>query len=162
MGKRQEMEGDFQIDENRLDDEWVLQPRLHFKYGAELANARLELDRAKSEAEVCKAEFDQAIRLNPDHFGLSKITETVVASTIVRQPKMREVNERVAKLKHKVDVMQAAVSAMDHRKSALGKLVDLFLADYYAKPKASSASGREATEEYDKRAARTRGKRRDG
>ena len=125
----------FEPNKNRLDEEWVAQPRLYAEYAIKLAGARSDLERAKARADVAEAELDKEIRMNPEKFGLSNVTEKGIKSTITLQREYRKATKAIIEAKHLVDVLDAQVSALDHRKKALEKLVDLRLSDYFSEPR---------------------------
>jgi DNA-binding transcriptional LysR family regulator len=151
---------DIAIDEHRLDEEWVRQPRLYHVYSLKTADARWAMDQAKAHFELVQAELDAAIRDDPLGYGLEKISEVRLAACIVKQPEYLEALEALNNARHKVQVFQAAVSALDHKKGALENLVKLRLAEYYSDPK-SSPSDRDAVEEMEKREIRRKKRVRD-
>lgn len=161
---RQSQEDDFsffEIDEHNLDREWVKQPSLYFTWARKLADARQDLDEAKAKVDVTKAEVSRAIRDDPEDHGLEKVTEAAVTAAIPEHPDMIRAVKELSKARHKVDVYQAAVNALDHRKRALEKLVDLHGQNYFSTPRAPDAESAEALEEAGKQHARRRGRRRD-
>lgn len=127
----------FELDKDRLDDEWVAQVSLYFKWGVKLANARELLERRKAALELTHAELDAQIRENPDLFGIGKITEPAVKSCVFVQEAYLEAQRFLNNAKKRVGILQVVQDTMDHRKKALEKLVDLRLADYYSEPRAS-------------------------
>lgn len=122
------------IDENNLLNEWKGQAILMLDYGQQLADAQLEYDEAKARLSVVDAELDAAIRATPEKFGISKITETVVANTIILDPSHQEASRTLDLVRHDVKMLQAAVDAICQRKSALQGMTDLFLRQWYADP----------------------------
>jgi len=146
---------DLDIDKNNLDEEWLNQPALYGTYALLAASARQSYDEAKVALDVTKAEVDKAIRNNPEDFGLSKLTESVINTTIPAQEAYKIAMKEVIEAKHHLDILIAMVSALDHRKTALSKLVDLLLADYFSKPMASEEA-KEMTDQMEKRTARRR------
>ena len=149
---------DLQIDENQLDTEWLNQPQLYYRYAAKAADARRDFDAAKDELEVTKAEVDQSIRSDPAKFGLTKLTEATVASAVIIQEEYQKAQENVRQARHRHDVYQAAVSALDHRRKALEKLVDLLIANYFSAPRASKVS-KSRMNEVEKEFTRRKGRR---
>ena len=125
---------DMSIDESALDVEWLNQPRLLMAYSKELAEARKKLEKSKQKLEVVKAELDKDIRSNPDKYELSKITEGVVANTILLQSQYQEVNEALLDEQYEFDMLRNAVSAINMRKEALENLVKLHGMNYFAGP----------------------------
>ncbi len=158
MGKRKEVNVDFlEIDKFNLDEEWLGQAPLYGEWAVKAADARRDLGMAKADLDVTKAEADRAIRLNPENYGLVKLTETVISSTVLLQENVKEAQIKVIEAKHELDVMEAAVSALDNRKPALQNLVSLFLSEYYAKPKAREGE-RDKMKEVETKATRRRGR----
>ena len=143
-----------EIDEYQLDKEWIGQPRQRMVWGEKHADALLELDEAKSALEVVKAEIDKAIREKGIHIDGKKITETAIANTVLTTVECKEAVKRMNEARHKARMIEATVEALEHRKRALEKLVDLHGRDYFAEPKASEES-REAVGRIEKRVARS-------
>jgi len=143
------------IDEYNLDIEWKKQPSLYLEMATQLADAKGEHDAAKSGFEIVKAKLSLDIRSNPDNYGLDKITESTVNHALVTQAGHMEANSEVIKAKHKVDLLQAVVTALDHRKRALESLVSLHGQKYFSEPLAKSESDNEALEDVTKTRIRT-------
>lgn len=128
-------EQDLGIDPMQLDEEWLRQPGLYMRYSEMAAEAQKVRDQAKEKVDVIKAELDRAIRKDPAKFGVDKITESVVASTILIQPEYKAAGDVLIDANYEYSVLQSAVRAFDHRKSALENEVKLWLGSYYSGPK---------------------------
>lgn len=140
--ERQETEDDFsffEIDEHDLVKEWVKQPSLYFTWAQKLADARIEQDEAKSALDVIKAEASRAIRDDPGNYGFDKVTEAVVAVAINEHPDVMEGVKALYAARHRQEIYQAAVNALDHRKRALEKIVDLHGQNYFSHPRTPNA-----------------------
>jgi signal transduction protein with GAF and PtsI domain len=131
----------FAIDPNRLDEEWIEHPRRYHQLAMELADARAEHERAKASLEVIAAEIDRSVRLRPEDYGFEKVTEKIVENTVVLQDKHKTARRRLLDAKHAVDVAQVAVDTMEHKKKALENAVQLFLSDYWSKPRERGGKG---------------------
>lgn len=167
--RKRNAEFDVQVDPNRLDEEWVGQPSLYFRYGAKLADAQRELEQARNglalvkvELEQVKAEVDRDVRKSPASFGLDKLTETVVAGAVLMDQRCRDAQHAVLdaqntvlEAKHRAEVFGAAVEALSHRRKALENLVSLMLANYYSRPKAPQGA-KEQMADVEQRAVRAR------
>jgi len=125
----------FEVDLNELDREWVRQPDLYFKYATKLADAKREHEQSRANLELTKAELDLDIRGNPEKFDVGKITEATVSATILSQKKYRKAHKKMLNAKHHVDILDATVRTLDHRKSALERLVSLHGQNYFSPPK---------------------------
>ncbi len=153
-----ELEESISPDPDALDREWVKQPRLRMHYGRMLADAKMDLAKSKDALEVVEAELDQSMRMSPKKFGLEKITEGAIKAAILTQSEYQEASQELISNQHAVDIMTAAVAAVDHKKAALEDLVRLRLADYYSECRAPEGA-REEMEEMTKASVRQRGSR---
>ncbi len=155
----------FDIDKNRLDEEWINQPKRFFRWAIDLEGARDVLEDAKAEFDVVKSEIDLAIRSDPEDYEelpkeaveKNKVTEKMVAAVVPMQKEYKEAQQVMFEAKYRVGILQAAVTTLEHRKRALEKLVDLYGQQYFAKPRASENS-KEVMEEVEKQSVRRRRK----
>lgn len=143
------------IDIGELDQEWVKQSRLYHKWATKLADARFDHDTAKSKLDAVEAECDRDIRLMPSDYGIQKITEERVKKAVILHPDYAAADQDLNHAKHRMHSLEAVVYALDHKKRALEKLVDLRLADYFSDPRAPEAA-REQLEAERKRNIRNR------
>lgn len=130
----------FELNANRLDKEWIDQPKIFYSYAEKLANARDKLERKKARLDVIYAETDKAIRESPKDYGIEKVTEPVVANCVLLQDRYAEALTILNRTKHEVNICAAVVEALDHRKKALENLVSLHGQNYFAPPQAPSNS----------------------
>jgi len=127
-------EEDIQIDCNALDVEWVQQPELMRKYSNYAADTRREVDNTKERLDVGKAKLELEVRQSPEQFGLEKVTESAIQSTILLQQEYQNLIKEYNDAKYENNVAEAAVRAVDQRKTALENLVRLLAASYFAGP----------------------------
>jgi hypothetical protein len=125
------------IDANRLDKEWIAQPQFYFQYASKLADAKQKVEEAKAELDLVRAEAERKIRRKPEKYCPGeKVTEGGVKCALENREEVKQAQQQVLTAKHRVDILQAAVSALDHRKTALENLVRLTLSNYMASPRA--------------------------
>lgn len=129
-------EQDVSIDETALDVEWLQQPNLMYKYARHQAQTKKAMDEAKERLDFIKAKLEMNIRANPGDYGLSKVTESAIASTILLQPEYQEASKKYIEAKYENEVAVAAVRAIDQKKTALENLVKLLNVSYFAGPSA--------------------------
>jgi hypothetical protein len=132
-----------EIDETNLARDWSEQAPKMLHHTLELAKAKRDLDYAKADLEVADSDLDRAIRLNPDKYGIDKITEKIVENCIIRQKKHIECNRLLIEARYKVSLLQAVVDALEHRKKALENRVHLWAAGYFAEPREKDTASRE-------------------
>lgn len=126
-----DIQADVTIDQLRLDREWVKQPKLFLHYSEALAKARTKMDRAKDNVDFVKADLDGIVRDDMNANGV-KITEASVQSNISIHPDMQAALLSLADARDEVNMMQAAVSALEHKKYALQNLVSLHSQNYFS------------------------------
>lgn len=129
---------DFQfaeIDKYKLDDEWILQEKMMGKVGEALAEAKRDLETAKSKLEVRQALIDKRIRSNPQKYDLTKISEASIASEVLLQMEQRSEGKDVIDAKYRVAIIQAALDRLSSRGKAISDLIYLHSIQYFATPK---------------------------
>ncbi len=127
-------EKDITIDVDALDVEWAGQARLMIQYAKHAAKMRLEVDRKKEQLDIIKAELDKKIRISPEDFGIVKLTESFVTSTIITQKEYMIVNEEFLQVAYESNMAQGAVRALEGKKTSLENLVKLHGQQYFAGP----------------------------
>jgi len=132
----EDLDKDLAVDPMLLDEDWLRQPGLYMKYSAMAADAQKRRDMAKEKLDVVKAELDKDIRNNPSKYGMDKVTENAVAMTIPSQQAYKDASTELIEAGYESNMLQAAVRAFDHRRSALENMVKLWLGSYYSGPKA--------------------------
>lgn len=144
----QEAAGEFsvEIDPFRLDEEWVKQPRFYHEWAVRLSAMRRLRDQAKAGLDVVRAEVWAQVAADPAAAGLVKTTDTALGNAVVADKRVQAARKALIDAEHEVDVLEAAVAAIDQRKRALESLVQLHLSDYYATPRVKTAT-REAVDE---------------
>ena len=137
-----------QTDTNILDEEWVGHAEQAWEWARYAAVCRVDVEEAKAAVELADVELkrvdaalDHSIRAEPDLYGVSKVTETVVAAVILLQPEIKVAQEAIAKhkvklvsQKYNLEMAGAAVDSLRDRKHALQDLVQLHLSGYCGAP----------------------------
>ena len=131
---------EFRIRANHLDREWRNQPTLVHEYCMKLADAKQHLNEAKATLDVVEAETDREVRMHPSKYGIDKLSENRVQRAVVLSPSYQLANTEVIKRQHDVDVLQAAVNALENKKRALENLVHLWAMSYFSEPKTDEDS----------------------
>lgn len=137
------MEDLLKIDSGRLDYEWLRQANLVFKASKLEAQARKAVDELKRELDVERAQVDSSIRENPGNFGIVKITEKIIESTILQDVGVQELLADLNKARYDQNMRQALVNALEHKKRALESLVSLHGQNYFSEPRAKDDVSKE-------------------
>jgi hypothetical protein len=120
----------------------------------EQAAARDTADRAKERLEVYDAGLGLKIRANPAQFGLEKITESSVQAVILLDKEHARLSDELNTARYQLEVIAAAVRALDQKKSALENLVRLQGQNYFAGPSVPREIGKEWVKEVERNGAR--------
>jgi hypothetical protein len=155
MDKTTEPANPFEIDEGRLDVEWLRQPRLMRRAGIREADARHRVALAKAKLDVTEAELRRAVRRRPDDYALrDKPTEGAIGECVVLHPDYQRALSALNDAKLELDLCAADVAAMTDRRRALERLVELLQIDYFSEPHARGEQARGTMEQAGKTAAR--------
>lgn len=124
------------IDKERLDEEWVTHSDRFLEYSIMLADARDSHLEREAALEVAEAVAELDIRERPKKYGMKlPIREGAIKTQIVLHPKVIKAKRLLNKAKHRVNLLDGVVKALDHRKRALEKLVDLHGQGYFSAPR---------------------------
>lgn len=124
-----DFKADSEIDKNHLEDESVMQPCMYGFYAMQLADAKNELDVAKTNLEATIARRSAYYYNNPVD-GI-KTTADGMKVMVGNDTEIQEVQDVVDKKQAAVNVLYAQVNTLEQRKSCLDNLVKLSLARYY-------------------------------
>jgi len=146
---------DLQIDDSKLDKEWVEQPLRYKLYSDAWAIAEDERVVAKDELARIRAEISNSLRTNPPTLTDGKPVKLTVAdleNLITTDEKVLEATKDYNKKTYNSNILKNSKEAFEQRKKALEKLVDLWGMQYFGKPKNSP----ERTTTIDENTARSR------
>lgn len=107
------------IDKERLNDELTKCPTMYSYYHGLMVTCKRELDKAKTDLEVCQAILKKETRNNSK--GV-KITEKYLESEIISNPEYWKHSECVVKADEKYGLMKALVASLTHKKDMLIQL----------------------------------------
>jgi hypothetical protein len=138
-------ENELDIDRTRLEDEWLRQPKLFLRYSRLLADAKERVDRLQGMIDVAEGEL--FMRVAEDADKLPKATDSMIKQAVAIKLAKNPLVKKLQLAKHKVNLLQAFVSALDQKKRALESLVTLHGQGYFSDPKATSDAGRQWIEE---------------
>ena len=125
----------FTVDEHRLAEEWVEHPSRVFYYASLAANIQMRLEEARRHDDVLRADLSLSVRKNPEKFGLQKTTEGLIEAIITADEAIQESAISIISLKNELDLVKAAVSALECKKKALECIVQLHATSYFASPR---------------------------
>lgn len=152
MSSRNDDDFSFDVDRNRLDDEWVKQPSNVKEASDRLAEAKRDLALSKRKLEVLEAEVALEIRENPEKFGLTKVTEKSVESAVISDSRIEKAKQEGIRLDYEYDIYKGFCLSLEHKKKALEDLVFLWSREFYSTPKAPEIA-KEKMEEAKRKAA---------
>jgi hypothetical protein len=125
---------DMRIDAESLDYEWLRQADLYAKYGRMKATAMRRHDQLNAEFDLMSAELDSKVRSAPEKYGIAKITETAIKSSILCVPEYQEKLTQIRDAALEVELLAVAIRTLEHKRSALENLVRLAVSNYFSLP----------------------------
>lgn len=141
--KNTTIDQDAQIDKLDLVNEMEVHAQMFAKWAGLLEQAQGDRDDAKDELELIAADFDSAIRAEPEDYGIERVTEGAIKSAILTQDQYREVKRKILDAERRVNAYTAAVRTMEHRKRMLEKMADLWLGGYYSENMANRSAAQQ-------------------
>lgn len=129
---------DVNINSDELDIEWIKQPSLFMRYQEELVMREKIKTKAKENIEIIEAELDKEIRSLMTENKV-KVTESLIKAEITRNEKRKKAVDDCIEKTYNYNIINGAVKALDHKKKALEKLTELYIAGYFSEPKTNSS-----------------------
>ena len=126
-----ELRKHLRIDLTALHKSAQEQPGLALEAGELAAELKAAARRCKLDLDEAKGNAYREIRNNPDQFGLDKITESAISSTIPVHPAVVAAAREEANAYEAADKAAALADAFGHRKSMIQDEVRLFLGNYW-------------------------------
>lgn len=129
-----ELDRDLRIDPLQLDLEVIRQAEVYFKWAARANESRAVYESAKMSLEIAQAELSSQARMDPEAFGITRVTESAVDVAIKTSPVFQEKYEQMVRAKRDCALLEQAVVALDHRKKMLEALCFSFAQQWFADP----------------------------
>lgn len=142
------------IDKYALDLPWLKQAELYRWYAECTADANQRMNEAKDALEVVKASLSLSIRANPHNFGIEKPTEKAVEAAVILDDSYAAALKETHTTRHEYDCLKGVLTALDHKKKALEKLVDLQGRDYFSEPHGDQETKEKIEEQHRDRVTR--------
>lgn len=121
-----------EIDPLALDVELQEHPSQYGYWADTAAKAQRKVDEAKVDLESTRSKIDREIRLNPEDYGLEKVTDRAVGAAVDGQPECKAAQKKLIDAKFESNLANGRVNALEHRKRALSLLVELWIREYYS------------------------------
>ena len=119
------------IEIHRLHEQCAEQPALYLQAAEIVAEAKAAAKRAKLAYEEKRAGVELKLRADPKKFGFDKLTEGLVSSWVVTQPRVAAAATAVVDAERASDGAAALERAWDQRRSMLNAETNLFVANYW-------------------------------
>lgn len=126
----EELELGIRIDENALEDAWREQPELFHRVSKKLALLISQRDAAKYDLALVEAEVDYELRESARKNEI-KITEKEVEAKKLQDKGVQHAQKELSYLNLRAAEFGALVDSFKQRSSALIRLTDLYLNEYY-------------------------------
>ncbi len=122
-------EKDLEIDPDAIDVAWIDQSMLLYRYKSLLADARKKRAELSEKIKIVRS---QLIKEKKEED--KKVTGVMIEAYYRDHPKHKKVKQELINSEYEVDLLDAAVWAIQHKKTALENLVRLLGMDYFSSP----------------------------
>jgi hypothetical protein len=148
----------FEVNIHKLEIQLADQSGLFRHYARKKAEAAHQVRVLKASLDQVVSELQLAIRSNPDHYDIDKVTDNSVKAAVTVHKRYREANARVLDAIHLEEIIEADTSAMNRRGYDIDGAIKLHGQAYFQKDGTYlTGSSREAVEDAAKRKARRSG-----
>lgn len=144
---------DIQINRFKLDEECTNHSNKYYHWSEKLAKAKNKLAEEEDALDLIQSQEELEVRKNWNDAN-GKQTEGSIKALLVSNKEIRKQVTKTIQAKNEVNILQASVGAMDHRKAMLDNLVTLFIRNFYSSPTGkndiSDQTGREVKDRLNK------------
>jgi hypothetical protein len=111
---------DLKIDHFSIETDWRKQALIYYKWSKLLAESQCELNEVKANLNYIEASLSDDIRKNYKKYDLrTHPTETAIRNIVFLNKDYIEASRKQFNLTVKTDLLNSAVRALEHKKSAL-------------------------------------------
>ena len=122
------------INKFKLEDECERHPELFRFYSDLLAETKSEKDVCFNKLEFMKAEIELTIRKGNYKNAPDKITDSTVKALLLNDTRVHDQMNRLDSIKKELYHLESAMGAIEHRRSKINNLVQLYQSGYFSKP----------------------------
>ena len=130
-----ELKSRLPVDQYNLEVECRNQPALLEEVGEIAAEVKRRSRAAKEHLEYVKADLSTKIRRSPETYGMSKVTDASVMTSVVLQSEYQKAVEEMLDAMEQADSFSTLLVAVEQRKSLIRDVVSLFIHEYYSSQK---------------------------
>lgn len=123
---------DISIDKHDMENECAGHPSIHFEYGKKHADALRERRLAELEEQEEQAAADGRVRASSLD---GKFTETAIRRQVEQDPKYQEACRKALDAAYEVNVLAAALEALNAKTKMLGNVLQMQLAHWQSEPR---------------------------
>ncbi len=127
-----DFENDLKINKYKLHEECMAQASLYHYYSELLADVKSEKDKQENKLKFMVAETEIELRKNPPE-GI-KITEATIKALLIIDLKIKQQQGVLNKTKSELYHLEFVINSIEHKKTALKLLVQLFSVNYFSIP----------------------------
>jgi len=131
---------DVNINKFKLDEECAKQPSLYHFWSEKLANAKAAVNDATDKLKLTESERELAYRSMTELPGGVKSTEASIKSCVETDGAVKAAKQELREAQAVQYKLEAGVRALDHRKSELDNLTQLYIKNYYSRPDGAPGS----------------------
>jgi len=137
--EKHDFAADVTINRFKLEEECAKQPSLYHYWAEKLADAKSAVDAAYNNVKLVTAQREMYHRQLAANAQV-KTTEATIAATVETDEQVQEAKSLYQQAQSTQYHLEAGVKALDHRKSELDNLTQLWIKSYYSRPDGGKGS----------------------
>lgn len=151
----------FGIDLTMLDKEWMEHSKIFLHFSLKVTKSTRKVAEAKAKLDLVRGELARKIRFDPDKYGLDKATEAAISNIIPTRKKYKKYLRLLNDAIENHNCLQDIVTALDHRRRGLERLVQLHGSSYFSEPRALDERSKIVADRIAKKSARMANRRKE-
>ena len=136
----QDIRASLRINEADLEGEWAGQPERYQEAIEAWADAEAQHDALKDALVVKKAEVAAAVRAEPAMYGLDRITDVAVTTTVETSDAVQKLKSQIIDAQKQARIIRGLVDATESKRRALENLVELYVCHNRGTPRLPEGS----------------------
>lgn len=126
-----------------LHNDVATQPSYYADVAEVAANLKADVQSAKSNLELVKAEVGANVRVSPENYAIVKVTEGAIQIAVTLHERVKEAEAEYAEACYNHDLIQVLVTAFEHRRSMINNEVQLYTNNYWGELQNTTPGGSE-------------------
>lgn len=127
---------DFKIEVDKLDQEWMMLPRIYSEYCEQVELMDTRLRKLKARFDIRKAEISREIRQSSKEYckeyHVTSITESFISTLLDCDEELQKMQFRILDCERDKRLLASAVKSLEMKRDGLKDLIRLYQSEYFS------------------------------